>query len=473
MQNLIPHVNAAASQLWLQLQALAQAALVPWRLWQLAAIAGLLIIAVLLRRRLSPRLRAWLRRREGWSKGRLRLGLLVDRKLRAILFAALAWSAVLIMRQIAEPPRSQLIALAASIVTAWVAIEFGVRVIGNRLLRHIVRWVAWGWATLYFLNLLDAASRILDSLALQIGTFRLSVLMVLKAVVVVAVMTALARGAARLIDASVARNPDLSPSMRALTTQVVNMAAFALAVVVGLSIVGIDMTGLTVFSGAVGVGLGFGLQKVVSNLVSGVIILLDKSVKPGDVISLGQTFGWIDQIGARYTSVITRDGKEYLIPNEDMVTNQVVNWSHKDELVRIDLNFIASYDADPHQVTRVAIESASAVRRVLSNRPPVCWITEFGQNAVHYVLRFWITDAAGGLTNVRGQVFLALWDAFKENGIAVPLPQREIRIVNTPLPPPRDTTGEDGSDGAGAAADLAQRVQGTAGPRAAQGPAAG
>lgn len=157
-------------------------------------------------------------------------------------------------------------------------------------------------------------------------------------------------------------------------------------------------------------------------------------MKPGDVISLGDTFGWIEELGARYVSVVTRDGKEYLIPNEDLVTGQVVNWSHTNDFVRLDLKFGASYADDPHKVSAVAIAAVKTVKRVLSHRQAVCWVTGFGDSSIDYVLRFWIDDASGGLTNVRGQVYLALWDAFKEQGITIPFPQREVRVVNASLP---------------------------------------
>jgi small-conductance mechanosensitive channel len=168
---------------------------------------------------------------------------------------------------------------------------------------------------------------------------------------------------------------------------------------------------------------------VVSNLVSGVIILLDKSVKPGDVISLGETFGWIESLGARYVSVVTRDGKEYLIPNEDLITGQVVNWSHSNEFVRIDLTFGSAYRDDPHLVRKLAIEAALATDRVLKDRPAVCHITGFGDSSVDYVLRFWIRDPVEGLTNIRGNVYLALWDTFHAHGITIPFPQREVRML--------------------------------------------
>ena len=218
--------------------------------------------------------------------------------------------------------------------------------------------------------------------------------------------------------------------MQVLVIKFAQVGLYGLALFVGLRATGVDLTGLAVLSGAIGVGLGFGLQKVVSNLVSGVIILLDKSIKPGDVISLGETFGWINTLGARYTSVVTRDGREYLIPNEDLITGQVVNWSHSDDFVRLDIYFGTAYGDDPHKVRALAIEAARGVDRVLDHKAPVCHIVGFGDNSVDYILRFWIKDPTGGLTNIRGNVYLALWDKFQENNISIPFPQREVRMLD-------------------------------------------
>ena len=220
--------------------------------------------------------------------------------------------------------------------------------------------------------------------------------------------------------------------MQVLAIKGLQLFLFGGAIFIGLKAVGFDLTGLAVLSGAIGVGLGFGLQKVVSNLVSGIIILLDKSIKPGDVISLGDTFGWIESLGARYVSVVTRDGKEYLIPNEDLITGQVVNWSHSDEFVRLDLFFGTAYSDDPHLVRKLAIEAAGRVNRVLKDRPSVCHIVGFGDSSVDYILRFWIKDPTDGLTNIKGNVYLALWDIFKENNISIPFPQREVKVLNDP-----------------------------------------
>lgn len=430
MEQLNPEVLSAAQglmdRIWLFLETL----LVPSRMYQLPAIAGLMLLSWLIARLCSPALTHWLRSRENWPKWRLRLGLLIDRRLTLIVFTLISWAVVLVMREVTYSFRSQLIALAATIAAAWVAIYFIARVIANRFLRRIVSWAAWIWVTLDLLGLTEPFSEFLESVALTFGDFRLSLLTVLEALIISGLMIALARSLSRIVATRLSRNEDISPTMQVLTAKLLQVALFSLAVIAGLKALGFDLTGLAVFSGAVGVGLGFGLQKVVSNLVSGVIILLDKSIKPGDVISLGETFGWIEELGARYVSVVTRDGKEYLIPNEDLVTGQVVNWSHSNNFVRLDLKFGASYGDDPHKVSDIAINAAMGVNRVLAHRRPVCWVTGFGDSSVDYVLRFWIRDAESGLTNVRGQVFLALWDAFQEHEISIPFPQREVRVLN-------------------------------------------
>ncbi|MBO9454795.1 mechanosensitive ion channel [Paracoccus sp. R12_1] len=430
MEELNPEVIDAAQGLWYRISLFVDMLLIPSRMYQLPAIAGLVLISWLIARLLSPRLTGWLRSRENWPKWRLRVGLLIDRRLTLIVFTILAWAVVLVMREVTYSFRSQVIELAATIAAAWVGIFFLMRVITNRFLRRIVSWAAWIWVTLHLLNLTEPAAAFLESIAISLGDFRLSALTVLKALAITGLMIAGARMLSRVITGRLSQNDDISPTMRVLTAKLLQIFLFSLAIIVGLKAVGFDLTGLAVFSGAVGVGLGFGLQKVVSNLVSGVIILLDKSIKPGDVISLGDTFGWIEELGARYVSVVTRDGKEYLIPNEDLVTGQVVNWSHTNNFVRLDIPFGTSYGDDPHKVSEIAINAALSVKRVLAQRKPVCWVTGFGDSSVDYVLRFWIGDAQGGLTNVRGQVYLALWDAFREHGVSIPFPQREVRLLN-------------------------------------------
>lgn len=400
-----------------------------WRLYQVAIILGLIILAQAIKMIVAPRMHEWMRTLEGWPMWRMRVLVMLHKRILLIAFVVLSWAVLLVMREVTWPSRSYLIGLAASLTAAWLIVVFAARFIQNRFLRRLVTWGLWIYVTLYILSLQDTAMAFLDGLAIEFGDFRLSAFAVMKALVVTGILFAVARLISRTTARRVQENEEISPSMRVLVVKFLQVILYGAAFFIGLKAVGFDLTGLAVLSGAIGVGLGFGLQKVVSNLVSGVIILMDKSIKPGDVISLGETFGWINTLGARYTSITTRDGREYLIPNEDLITNQVVNWSHSNDFVRLDLNFGTAYQDDPHEVRKLAVEAAKTVDRVLTHRPPVCHIIGFGDSSVDYILRFWIKDPTGGLMNIKGHVYLALWDSFKENGISIPFPQREVKVL--------------------------------------------
>ena len=419
----------AGLNLWREIEIFLRSMTTPWRLYQIGIILALLAVAHVLRVVIGQWLEDWVRSRDGWPRWRLRLSVIVIQRLRGLFFVALIWTTVWIMREVTWPSRSYVLGIAATIATAWMAVSFVAQLIRNRPLRRIVTWGAWIYIGLLYLGFLDGATVFLDSIAVTFDDFRISALSVLKAVIVTGLLFLGARLVLRILTDRISRSEDISPSMRVLATKTLQMIFFGGAIVIGLRALGFDLTGLAVLSGAIGLGIGFGLQKVVSNLVSGIIILLDKSIKPGDVISLGDTFGWISELGARYVSVVTRDGREFLIPNEDLVTGQVVNWSHSDDFVRIDLTFGTSYADDPHLVRRVAIDAARSVSRVLADRPVACHITGFGDSSIDYVLRVWIHDAQEGLASVRGGIYLALWDAFKENGITIPFPQREVRML--------------------------------------------
>jgi len=425
-QNLLQEI----STLWASVEVWIKTLILPRSQIQVGILIACLVLALLLRRWLAPRLHAWMRTLEGWPKWRLRLLIILHRRLQLIFFVVLSWLAVAAMAQaFIFPSWRNILTLVATIATALLLVSFAARMIRNGFLRRTVTWGLWVYVILYYLGLLPEVSAFLDRLAIEFGDFRLSALSVLKALVVTGVLFTAARMISSTTAARIRANEDISPSMRVLAVKFLQIVLYGAAFFIGLKAVGFDLTGLAVLSGAIGVGLGFGLQKVVSNLVSGVIILLDKSIKPGDVISLGDTFGWINALGARYVSVVTRDGREYLIPNEDLITGQVVNWSHSNDFVRLDITFGTAYRDDPHKVRRIACEAAAGVERVLAARPPVCHITGFGESSVDYVLRFWIEDPTGGLTNIRGHVYLALWDAFRANGISIPFPQREVRLL--------------------------------------------
>lgn len=401
-----------------------------WKQNQLIVIVAIAVLSWFLHQGSGALLDRWVRSREGWKKWQLRMVVQVKRRLGLIWFAVLAFSVYIVMQNVTWPSRSYLIGLAATLAAVWVGIAFAARLVRNRPTRRLVTWGLWIYATLYFLNVSDDVGAFLDGLAIKIGEFRLSVMDLIVAAIVIGVLFTLARVISSTTASTIRKNEDISPSMQVLAVKGVQIFLYGFAFFMGVRAVGIDLTGLAVLSGAIGVGLGFGLQKVVSNLVSGVIILIDKSIKPGDVISLGETFGWIETLGARYASVVTRDGKEYLIPNEDLITSQVVNWSHSNQFVRLDIYFGTAYGDDPHVVRKLAIDAAKGVERVLSLKAPVCHIVGFGDSSVDYILRFWIKDPTGGLTNIRGNVYLALWDTFKEHGISIPFPQREVKMLN-------------------------------------------
>lgn len=401
----------------------------PWNAYQIGIAVAVFLAAHLVAAAARPRVYEWMRTREGWPKWRLRILVMTHRRIRMIVFAASMWLVLWIMRELTWPSRSHLVGIVAELATAWLAIAFVTRLIGNPLIRSLVRYGAWAWVTLSILDLTEDAREALDSVAITLGEMRLSAWILVQAVVMLALLIAAARFLATASAARIRRNDSISPSMQVLAVKVLQMLFYGAAFFLALKLVGVDLTGLAVLSGAIGVGLGFGLQKVVSNLVSGIIILLDKSIKPGDVISLGETFGWINALGARYVSITTRDGKEYLIPNEDLITGQVVNWSHSNDFVRLDIHFGTAYGDDPHLVRRIAVEAAAGTERVLTGPAPVCHIVGFGDSSVDYILRFWISDPTAGLTNIRGNVYLALWDAFKDHGVSIPFPQREVRVL--------------------------------------------
>jgi small-conductance mechanosensitive channel len=332
------------------------------------------------------------------------------------------------MRAATLPSRSYLIGIAAYLATAWVVVAILASVIHNRLFNRLVSIAAWSIAALSILGLLDSVEDVLDSAGVVIGGLRITALVAIKATVLLLLALWAATATSNLLDRRLRSYPDLTPSIQVLLGKLVRIALITFAVLVVLSSVGIDFSALALFSGAVGVGIGFGLQKIVSNLVSGIILLADKSIKPGDIITLGDNWGWVDTMGARYTSVVSPDGREYLIPNEDFVTQRVINWSYSNERVGLDVKFGVSYASDPHQVRAVVLAAVAALPRVLNEPAPVCQLVKFGDSSLDFSLWFWIGDPIKGVGNVRSDVLFALWDAFKREGIEIPYPVRDMRL---------------------------------------------
>jgi len=399
-------------------------------LLQLAIVATVLLISRLAAWKIEPKLEAQIRRIESPNHKLLRVLVVLLRRLDWVFFVLLSGIALLLMRAFGWQGSEYVVTTALLLALAWLVIGLLSQLIRSRLLGKAVSVLVWVYVALVLLGALDEAALLLDAVGFSIGTFRLSLLLIVKVVVLLGALLWGAISLGNFFDSRLQRTEELTPSLRVLLGKVLKIVLIITATLVGLSGLGLDLTLFTVFSGAIGVGLGFGLQKVVSNFISGIIILMDRSIKPGDTISLGETFGWIRELRARFVSVVTRDGREYLIPNEDFITHEVINWSFTDALVRLDVEFGVSYDSDPHQVTALAIEATAGCPRVFPGKKPVCWLTGFGESSLNFIVRFWINDPREGLTNIRGIVLLALWDTFKEHGVRIPYPHREVIMKN-------------------------------------------
>lgn len=397
----------------------------PFVIGQIILIGVIALIAFAIGRRFELRFERHARRiRDNISL--LRFAVIIMRRMVMITLAALLWLAFAAIRAFDPVFEPELISLAAALASAWVLISVVTRLIRNRVVGRLAAALAWGFVALRLTGLWEPLGAGLDATALEIGGVRLSLLVALQAAFVVALALWIAVVLGRMIEERLQHSEELTPSLRVLIGKLARIGLIILATVIALTSIGIDLTALTVFSGALGVGIGFGLQKVVSNYLSGIIILADKSIKPGDTISLGDKVGWVRSLRARFVSIVTRDGVEFLIPNEDFITNRVINWSFSDNNVRIELRFGVSYESDPHQIRALAVEAASQIARVQQHPAPVCHLLGFGESSLDFVLRFWIADPRNGLTNVRGEVFLALWDAFKREGVTIPYPHRQV-----------------------------------------------
>ncbi len=323
----------------------------------------------------------------------------------------------------------QVLSIATAAALAWVVAHVAGALIKSRFLGRLVAWVIWLFAVTHALGIFDVVTAFLDDLALEVGRSRISLLLVLKGLTLFVVLIQAARLGAGILDDRLHKAEGISPSASALFAKGARFGLYALAVTITLSTVGVDLTSLTVFSGAVGVGIGFGLQKIFSNLVSGVILLVDKSLKPGDVIEMGGVQGRIAQINARYAAIETLDGKAYLIPNESLIGNEVINLSYSNSRLLLRAEVGTSYAGDPRHAMALMEQAALTVPRVLKDPAPRAVVTSFGDSSVNLAVGFWIEDPHNGTGNVRGEVLLAIWDAFKQANVDIPFPQREVRVV--------------------------------------------
>lgn len=324
--------------------------------------------------------------------------------------------------------------IAASLILAWIVIRLMTSLIESREVARMIRAFAWAVAALNIVGWLSPVIEVLDEIKFSLGTGAVSVLGILTGILTLFLLVWLALIVTNFLEAWLRRIPAVNPSARVLLSKIARIVFIAAAFLFAVSSVGIDLTVFAVFGGAIGVGLGFGLQKVVSNFVSGVILLMDRSIKPGDVVEISGTYGRINKLAGRYTSVISRDGREHLIPNEDMVTQTVVNWTFSHRMVRRHLPVGISYKSDVDLARELMIEAANEVPRILEDPDPQVLIKGFGDSAIDLELRVWIRDSKNGVSNVASEVYYKIWQKFNEKGVEFPYPQRDIHIVTSPKP---------------------------------------
>jgi small-conductance mechanosensitive channel len=363
---------------------------------------------------------------------RLLLRVLV-RSTPAAVFAALMTLARVTMLTSTWPSRSYLLGVAAKLALAWLIIRLVTSVIRNSFVVRLVSRSAWLVAALSILGQLEPTIDMLDSVSIVLGGLRLTPLLLIKLGVMLVVALWLSNIASNFAESRITQSSDLTPSIQVLLVKMVRLALMIFAVAVVMGAVGINLSALAIFSGAAGVGIGFGLQKIVANFISGIILLADKSVKPGDLVTIGDSSGRISAMKTRYISVAAGDGREFLIPNEDLVTQKVTNWTYTDKNTLVKVNFATQYDSDPRLVCKLAIDIATAAPRAIKLKPPNCLLTEFAEAGMKFSLTFWIADP-DGMDNVKSEVMLELWDVFKREDIRLPYPVREIRVRGGALP---------------------------------------
>ena len=300
--------------------------------------------------------------------------------------------------------------------------------------------IVWAALSLHVLGWLDAVAAALDGIGITAGDTRITLWSVIKMLVTVSTFILVAVWIARWIEQRLMAMHAVAISMRIGLAKFIQAFLVGLSILLGLNAAGLDLTTLTVLTGAIGIGLGFGLQAVASNFISGFVLLLDRSIKPGDVISLSgiggnapgsaggtlEHFGWVQELRGRYVVVRDRDGVETLVPNQHFITNPIINWSYGDPRIRLRLPVRVSYKSDPESALQLMVQAAAEHRRVLQDPAPVARLMAFGDSGFELELRFWISDPQEGVFNVRSDVNRSIWRVFQENGVVIPVAQREV-----------------------------------------------
>jgi small-conductance mechanosensitive channel len=323
--------------------------------------------------------------------------------------------------------------ITTSLLTAWIIIHTATIFVSSHLWSRTIAITAWVIAALNILGILSPTILFLDEISFSLGQASISVLTIMQAIVTLGILLWISAIAGQITESKLKSAQNLSPSIQVLSIKFMRISFGAVAFIMALAIVGVDLTAFAVVGGAVGVGIGFGLQRIFANLISGFILLMDKSIKPGDVIVVADSYGRVDALTARYVSVTTRDGVEHLIPNEELIINRVENWSHSQTLLRLRQVVGVHYNADLHKAIELCKEAAAETTRILNEPAPNCLVLEFGDSAVNLEMRVWINDPMNGRANVMSELLICIWDKFHEHGIEIPYPQRDLHLRSSDI----------------------------------------
>jgi len=283
---------------------------------------------------------------------------------------------------------------------------------------------------LHITGLLPDLINLLEGVGFTVGKQHLNVWMILQGIATVLLTLLVALWASSAVESRLMATPGLDPNLRIVFTRLSKAALILLAVMIALPLVGIDLTTLSVFGGALGVGLGFGLQKITANYVSGFIILLDRSIRIGDLISVGTDSGQVSRITTRYTVLKGMTGVEALVPNEVLVSSVVENKSYTDTKVRVALPVQVAYGTDLEKAMAIMVDATTRQPRVLPEPPVKAFVVAFADSGINMELGFWVADPHEGTLQLRSDINLAIWQAFQAAGIEIPFPQREVRLLN-------------------------------------------
>jgi small-conductance mechanosensitive channel len=316
---------------------------------------------------------------------------------------------------------------------AWFAIRAVILMSSRKTAGWVIALVIIPLTLMHFLGLWSPVTSALKAIKFTIGTVKLTAYLVFKSLLAIVVLFWVSGFVVRLVEHRLNRLHSVNISTRALMSKLFQIVLYFVVFIVILQIVGIDLTALSVFGGALGVGLGFGLQKIASNFISGIILLFEKSVQVGDMIELTDgTLGTVKQTGARYTLIETLDAREVLIPNEDFITQRMVNWTYSSKRARAEISLGVSYGTDLELAKQLMLNAAAAHPKCLADPAPSCFIIDFGESAIRMTLYFWIADITDGRLEPRSDILLAIWQSFREHGISIPFPQREVRVISRP-----------------------------------------